>query len=230
MSSEQRMSFWEFLNINKVPILKIVVAVAIIAAYNYVDTNYHDEFHDFIEEYWPILISFPLGYILGNQVAKRLYVPSRRLLILTDVGSHTIRPIMVPEEVFRQMKQSGNNVVYHTAYGTPTYVVKDLDLMTGDIDYGWVHELNALTVMTREDAYVKWDDTLNEVLEENLQLMHHPQVIGLGYARDSLRDHLDSFSEALGFKKVDLESHDPSGTPVPEEEPLPEPEVPDDTE
>ena len=219
MSSESRMSFWEFLEINKKPILKIVVAVAVIVAYNYIDKNYHDEFHDFIEEYWPILISFPLGYILGNQVAKRLYIPVRRLLILMDVETHTIRPIMVPEEVFRQMDQSGNNIGYHTAYGTPTYIVKDVDFSTGKIDYGWVHELNALVVMTREDAYVKWDDTLNEVLAENLQLMHHPQVIGLGYARDSLRDHLDSFSEALGFKRPDFEAHDPAGTPVPEEPP-----------
>ena len=227
MSSERRMSFWEFLEMNKRPILLVIIFAAVIAAYIYIDRNYHDEFYDFIGEYWPILISFPLGYVLGNQIAKRLYIPSRRLLILMDVETHTIRPIMVPEEIFRQMKQSGNNVVYHTAYGTPTYVVKGLDLSTGDIDYGWVHELNALTVMTREDAYVKWDDTLNEVLEENLQLMHHPQVIGLGYARDSLRDHLDSFSEALGFKRPDFEAHDPSDMQVSDEEPSAEQEVSD---
>ncbi len=112
MSSDSRMSFWEFLEINKRSILKVVIAVAVIALYSYIDKNYHDEFHDFIEEYWPILISFPLGYVLGNQVAKRLYIPSRRLLILMDVETHTIRPIMVPEEIFIQMKQSGNNIVF----------------------------------------------------------------------------------------------------------------------
>ena len=172
--------------------------------------------YDFVEVYWPVLASPFVGYFIGRHVVRTLYHPDRRLLIVMDVATHTLRPISIPEDVFKQMQQSGNNVVYHSAYGTPVYIAKDVDFQTGAIDYGWIHELNALTVMTDEQAYARWNDTLNEVLEENLQLMHNPQVIGLGYSRDALRNHLDAFSEALGFKKVDLEAHDPEGDAPPE--------------
>ena len=217
MSSDDRgRTLWDTLCERWKKILLSVIVIAAIGATYYFYQEYPDKTVDFFQEYWPVMLSPVIGYVLGNYVAKTLYRPYRRLLLLMDVETHTVRPIMVPEEIFKNMQQSGNNVVYHTAYGTPTYIVKGVDFSTGEIDYGWIHELNALTVMTREDAYVKWDDTLNEVLEENLQLMHHPQVIGLGYARDSLRNHLDSFSQVLGFKKVDLEKHDPDPEPVQE--------------
>ena len=53
-------------------------------------------------------------------------------------------------------------------------------------------------------------------MEENLELMVHPKVIGLGYARSSLRKHLDRISSALGLIEADYESHD-SDESVPED-------------
>ncbi len=220
MSSEDSgRTFWDLMFSGRRTLLKVVVIVSAIGTAVYLWNRDPAAAEDFVREYWSVGISPAVGYFLGRYVAKTLYRPNRRLVVLTDPGTHTLRPIAIPEEVFVQMTQTGNNVVYHTAYGTPVYLAKSVNFQTGEIDYGWIHELNALTVMTDEQAYARWNDTLNEVLEENLQLMHNPQVIGLGYSRDALRNHLDAFSEALGFKKVDLEAHDPGDG----EEPVPEP-------
>ena len=211
-------TFWDVIFEGRRGILKVIGIISAAAFAIWFLRERPAGAYEFVEEYWPILISPIAGYFLGRYVVRTLYRPVRRLLIVMDVATHTLRPILIPEEVFKGMQQSGNNVVYHSAYGTPVYIASDVDFVTGRIDYGWIHELNALTVMTNEEAYVRWNGTLNEVLEENLQLMHNPQVIGLGYARDSLRHHLDDFSETLGFKKVDLEAHDVEGDPEPAEE------------
>jgi hypothetical protein len=91
--------------------------------------------------------------------------------------------------------------------GLPVYTIEKLDLERGHVDYGWVHENDALVVMTRESAYNKWNETLNEVMEDNLELMVHPHIIGLGYARKSLRDHLNGLGKVFGFTDADYDKH-----------------------
>lgn len=162
---------------------------------------------DAITTYWPILLCPLAGYWFATVIVKKYYRPSGRGLIVLYPETHTVLCLYVSEEMFKVMRQSGNNVVYHTPMGTPVYIARDIDIRSGDIDYGWVHELDPLVVMTREDAYIKWDDTLNLVLEENLELMSHPHTIGLGYAREGLRRHLDMMGAAMNFKGQDYEPH-----------------------
>ena len=126
------------------------------------------------------------------------------------VNSRRMHPngaVFIPEAVFRTMSQTGNNVVYHTVGGSPLYVARGMDMSEGRIDYGWIHELDALQVMTRESAWLRWDETLNSVLEENLELMSHPHIIGLGHARRSLRSHLDGLGALMGFTEPDYSKH-----------------------
>ncbi len=165
------------------------------------------------EEYWPVLASPIVGWFVGRKLVSDFYRPDGRVLVQLDPGSHMFRAVFVPERFFRLLTQTGNNVVYHTPAGMPVYTVKSMDLERGAVDYGWVHESEALTVMTRENAYSEWDDTLNEVLRENLELMVHPHVIGLGYARKNLREHLDMMGGALGLDGADYGGH----TALPEE-------------
>lgn len=162
---------------------------------------------DFVTTYWPTLLCPLAGYWFATVIVRRYYRPTGRGLIILDPETHTVMCMYLSEEIFKQMRQSGNNVVYHTPLGTPVYIARHMDMRTGDIDYGWVHELDPLVVMTREDAYVKWDDTLNFVLEENLELMSHPLTMGLGYARDGLRRHLDSFLDIMRFWGQDFDPH-----------------------
>lgn len=162
---------------------------------------------DFVTTYWPVLLCPLIGYWFAGRVVRRYYRPSGRAVIALYPETHRVACVYIPEEMFQVMTQSGNNVVYHTVLGTPVYMAKGIDMQTGVIDYGWVHELDPLTVMTREGAYAKWDDTLNLVLEENLELMSHPHTIGLGYAREGLRRHLDMMAKIMGFKEQDYEPH-----------------------
>lgn len=162
---------------------------------------------DLVTTYWPVLLCPLAGYWFAVAVVNRYYRPSGRGLIVLYPETHTVLCLYVSEEIYKGMRQSGNNVLYHTPLGTPVYIARHIDMSTGDIDYGWVHELDPLVVMTREDAYVKWDDTLNLVLEENLELMSHPHTIGLGYAREGLRRHLDMMAGIMGFKGQDYEPH-----------------------
>lgn len=162
----------------------------------------------FLEECWPVFVAPIVGVLAGRLVVRTMYRPSGRILVHLDVENHILRAVFVPEDMMRMMEQTGNNVLYHTMGGTPVYLVENLDLINGRIDYGWIHTENALTVMTREDAYRKWYSTLNLVLRENLELMVHPKVIALGYARKELRDHLDKISAALGLTDADYDPHD----------------------
>ena len=171
---------------------------------------------DALGEYWPVLLSPIAGALLARFVVRSLYHPSGRVLVHLDVENHLLRAVFVPDDMFRYIQQTGNNVVYHTMSGIPVYLVEGMDLERGMVDYGWVHTENALVVMTREDAYRKWYSVLNQVMEENLELMVHPKVIGLGYARSSLRKHLDRISSALGLIEADYEPHDPDES-VPED-------------
>ncbi len=176
---------------------------------------------DVLYEIWPLFAGPILGWYFAGWTVRNLYRPAVRLIMVLDPETHTLRAVMIPEEIFGMFRQSGNNVVYHTPSGIPAYLARDLDLMTGEIDYGWVHELDPLEVMTREEAYVKWDGTLNEVLEENLQLLANPHIIGLGYARKSVRDNLDAIAEALGFVGKDYGAHNPVADAPPEPEDMP---------
>ena len=195
--------------------LGAVVAVGVLAWLGYSrGTEYIAEL---LTEYWPVLAAPVAGWFLGSFAVKNLYKPSGRVLVSLDPETHTFRAVFVPEDYFRYMDQAGNNVVYHTPSGMPVYTVTDMDLERGRIDYGWVHESDAMVVMTREDAYLKWNDTLNQVLRENLELMDHPAVIALGLTRTCLRKHLDEISGAVGLTEPDYEGH-PESVRDPEDE------------
>lgn len=179
-------------------------AIAVYAAWLMVGT---DALYAIIAEYWPVLLSPLLGIVLGKMVARELYAPVGRLLVQLDVDHHMFRAVFVPERMFRYLEQTGNNVVYHTPSGVPVYLVEGMDLASGRVDYGWVHEADPMIVMTREETYRKWYATLNETMAENLQLIANPKVIGLGYARKTLRDHLNRIAEAVGLDVPDYEYH-----------------------
>ena len=153
----------------------------------------------FLQECWPVALAPFAGWLLGIWAAKTLYVPTGRIVATIDPESHLFRAVFIPDAMFRLFEQSGNNVLYHTPSGMPVYLAEDIDTERGTIAYSWIHELGAFEVMTREEAFVNWRQTLEEVLRENLQLMDHPHVIGLGFARRCLRDQLDSIAEALGL-------------------------------
>lgn len=158
-----------------------------------------------LTECWPIPLAVLLGISFGRMAARELYSPVGRLLVQLDVEHHMFRTVFVPERMFRYLDQTGNNVVYHTPSGMPVYLVEDMDLAKGFVDYGWVHENNAVDVMTHEGAYIRWHDTLDSILKENLQLIANPKVLGLGYARGMLRRHLDDIGKAVGLDVPDYD-------------------------
>ncbi len=170
-----------------------IFAYAIVKAYGV------DAIIRYIVDLWPVLLAPPVGWMLGRITAKELYHPDGRILVNLDTDNHTFRAVFVPEELFRYIDQCGNNVVYHTPTGRPVYLTERLDLQNGLVKYGWVHENSALEVMTRETAYNRWFDTLSRTMSDNLQLMHLPEVIGMGYTRSTLRRHLDDIAKAVGL-------------------------------
>ncbi len=158
----------------------------------------------FLEEYWPVLMAPFAGWFLGRWTVKMLYRPSGRVVACLDPATHEFRAVFIPDPMFRFFEQSGNNVLYHSPLGMPVYIAESVDTETGTIRYSWIHELGSMEVMTREDTYNNWRATLEEVLRENLGLMDHPHVIGLGYTRKCLRDQLDLIAETLGLSGRDF--------------------------
>ena len=183
----------------------IVAAVALTAG---IAVCYHvygpEQIRAFLEEYWPVLMAPFAGWFLGRWTVKALYRPSGRIIACMEPETHLFRAVFIPDSMFRFFEQSGNNVLYHSALGMPVYIAEHIDTENGQIRYSWIHELSSLEVMTREDTYVNWRATLEEVLRENLGLMDHPHVIGLGYARKCLKDQLDLIAETLGLSGRDF--------------------------
>ena len=195
----------------------VLVMVAVVVAGGILISVLPETILQLAMDNWPVFLSPVVGWILGSMVVRMMHRRLGRVIVSLDVENHMFRAVLVPEELFRYISQKGNNVVYHTPSGMPVYLARGIDLERGSIDYGWVHENDALVVMTREEAYLRWRDTLDRILEENLMLMHHPHTMGLEYARENLRRHLDDLATALG---LDV-------TPPTEQHPVPESEVSD---
>lgn len=207
-------TFWDVISENRLQLTIIVgVVVSAVAVTAYSLTNGIDPIISVISGNWPVLIAPIVGWVLGRHVAVSLYRPSVRMLVHVDPENHMLSVMSVPEDMFRTIDQLGNNVVYHTPRGNPVYLVRDFDPWNGIIDYDWIHTMDPLIVMTRESAYNRWRDTLDRVVEENLSLMHDPHTIGLGYARDLLRRHLDDISRSLGLIDQDFDGHETTGGP-----------------
>lgn len=158
----------------------------------------------FLEGYWPVLMAPFAGWFLGRWTVKMLYRPSGRVVACLDPETHEFRAVFIPDQMFQFFEQSGNNVLYHSPLGMPVYIAESIDTDSGVIRYSWIHELGSMEVMTREDTYNNWRTTLEEVLRENLGLMDHPHVIGLGYARKCLKDQLDLIADTLGLTGRDF--------------------------
>lgn len=184
-----------------------------------------DAIASFLIGYWPVLLAPFLGGFLGSWAVKILYRPSGRVVVCLMPTTHMFRAVFIPDPMFKYFQQAGNNVMYHTPGGTPVYVAEDIDTDRGYIVYSWIHELDSFSVMTREETYNNWRNVLEEVLRENLQIMDHPHVIGLGYARQCLKDHLDMIAETLGLTKRDYRRDASFGEPEPEHVPEQESEV-----
>lgn len=205
----------------------VVVCIVSVAVVGVLIVILPDEMLSLASENWPVFLSPVVGWILGSMVVRMMHRRLGRVIVSLDVENHMFRAVLVPEELFRYISQKGNNVVYHTPSGMPVYLARSIDLERGSIDYGWVHENDALVVMTREEAYLRWRDTLDRILEENLMLMHHPHTMGLEYARENLRRHLDDLAMALGLDVSQDDDHPQSES---DPQPMVQEQVPEQTE
>jgi len=187
----------------------VLLSVIAVAACYYVFEP--DAMLALLEEYWPVLMAPFAGWLLGSWTVRSLYHPSGKIVVSVDTESHMFRAVFIPDAMFRYFDQSGNNVLYHSILGMPVYLAENIDTESGIIEYSWIHELGSIEVMTREQTYNNWRSTLEEVLRENLELMDHPHVIGLGYARKCLKDQLDLIAGTLGLNGRDF-AHDDSVT------------------
>ena len=205
----------------------VVVCIVSVAVVGVLIVILPDEMLSLASENWPVFLSPVVGWILGSMVVRMMHRRLGRVIVSLDVENHMFRAVLVPEELFRYISQKGNNVVYHTPSGMPVYLARSIDLERGSIDYGWVHENDALVVMTREEAYLRWRDTLDRILEENLMLMHHPHTMGLEYARENLRRHLVDLAMALGLDVSQDDDHPQSES---DPQPMVQEQVPEQTE
>ena len=158
----------------------------------------------FLEESWPILIAPFAGFALGWYAAKTMYHPYGYYVVCLTPETHSIRVVFVPDQVYKLFNQSGNNVLYHTGMGAPAYIARELDTDEGYIVYSWIHERDALVVMTREEAFINWRQAAEDILRENSQILDIPYIIGLGYTRSALRRVVDGFANVLGMQDRDF--------------------------
>lgn len=151
-------------------------------------------------DYWYVLVGPIIGLILGDKFARIVHRPDCRVLLSLDVDTNTVSGLLVPEQLFRMLNQSGNNVVYHSGLGMPVYLAQTVDLDRGFVDYGWVHEHDALVVFTKQRFYSEWKETLDQAMADNLNLMDNPEVYGLQFAGEALKRHLDRAAMAVGVQ------------------------------
>ena len=153
-----------------------------------------------VQEYWYVAVGPVLGYALGKVFARMVHRPIIRVVISVDVENHIIQALLVPEEFFRFLNQTGNNVVYHSPRGNPVYIANRVDLDRCFIDYGWAHRHNALVVFAKERFYVEWKDALDQAMADSLNLMDNPEVYGMQFAGEALKRHLDRTAQAVGVQ------------------------------
>lgn len=218
-------TIWDLLAGKGILILGILIAivVAVILVINRDEIDWKSILLmtiEFVREYWYVAVGPIVGLILGGFFAKMVHKPDCRVVITLNVENHTVQALVVPEQLFRFLNQTGNNVVYHSRIGTPVYLANAMDLQRGFVDYGWVHEHDPLVVFTQERFYTEWKDTLDKAMSDNLNLMDSPEVYGMQFAGEALKRHLDRVAVAVGVMKES--SGGPSeyqgSAPVPETE------------
>ena len=194
-------------------LLLLAIAVGIITAVCWFVWG-PEAIRDVVREYWPVTLAPFIGWILGRWSAKVLYRPTGKIVISINPETHEARVVFVPERMFRYFRQSGNNVTYHTPLFSDVYLAKSIDTENGDIDYGWIHELNALLVFTREQSFARWNGLTEEVLMENNQLKDKPTAIALAYCRRFGKMILDDIGSAAGLFKPDYSKDETAEGPA----------------
>ena len=201
--------------IRRVLLLTGIVAVIVVVTFFAFG---EDVFRYVVETYWPVLLCPPLGWVLGIWAVRILYHPAGRLIFSLNPETNEIRVVFVPETMFPYYSQVGNSVAYHTRLGMPAYIARDIDEVHGKIDYGWVHDMDALIVFTRVESFNRWNRFTENLLKENIQLKDKPLAIGLAYAREFLSKHLDEIAIAMGLVKPDYSHHRTAEAPETEGE------------
>lgn len=158
---------------------------------------------DAVREYWYLILAPFAGFYIGMRVVRSLYAPDGRYLIWCDIETHEFRVFWVPSAMFREMRQTGNCVAYHTATGESAYIVNDIDFDSMDITYSWVHEQDPFVVQCRLEYFQKWIQDYEDVLKENIESSQFTRAIALGMTRESLNTHLDEFWQLLGLRPRD---------------------------
>ena len=199
-------TFWDLVSGKGVLILGILIIVAtavlIVLYRDEIDWEVVKSYSLYIvQEYWYVAVGPIAGYLLGSWFAKLVHKPVIRVVISVDVENHIVQALLVPEEFFRYLNQTGNNVVYHSPRGNPVYIANRVDLERCFIDYGWAHKHNALIVFAKERFYVEWKDALDQAMADSLNLMDNPEVYGLQFAGEALKRHLDRAAYAVGVMK-----------------------------
>lgn len=195
-----------------------VAAAALVIYAVYSGALSADSIGSFIGECWPIFIAPLVGIAMGWKTVMMLYQADARYLLYTDLGSGSLRLLQIPEKRFRMMRQAGNSFSLHSGGGRQVYLVRDFDIESGYIDYGWVHEERAEVVAVDLDAYNRWRDDLTTTKIENLQLMANPKVIAAELSKKNLKEHLDRLCKALGIGNDELDAPSENAT-SPETEP-----------
>lgn len=183
-------------------LLFVTAVIAIVALVCYFVFG-PDAMKEAFDEYWPLLLAPVIGWLLGRWSSKILYHPNGKVIIAMDPETHEVRVVFVPERMFRFFRQSGNNVTYHTSLFSDVYLARSIDTDHGNIDYGWVHEMNSLLVFTREQSFARWNGFTEEVLMENNQLKDEPLAIALAYCRRFGQSILDDIGGAAGLFTFD---------------------------
>jgi len=199
-------TFWDLVSGKGLLILGVLIAAAVAALIilnrNEIDWESVRQFTvQMVQEYWYVAVGPIVGCILGSWFAKLVHRPIIRVVISVDVENHIVQALLVPEEFFRFLNQTGNNVVYHSPRGNPVYIANKVDLDRCFIDYGWAHRHNALVVFAKERFYVEWKDALDQAMADSLNLMDNPEVYGLQFAGEALKRHLDRAAYAVGVTK-----------------------------
>ena len=166
-----------------------------------------------VDEYWPLALCPLVGWLLGHWAVMTLYRPSGRVVFALNPRIQEARVVFIPERLFPYFKQAGNNVAYHTPLGNIAYIAKSLDMQKGDIDYGWVHDLNPWIVFSDIEAWNRWEGFIEDVLRENNQLKHRSIAIALSYVRQFVTNLLNDIGVASGIMRPDYSHNDVADGP-----------------
>jgi hypothetical protein len=182
-------------------IVTVIASIVVIAVY-LTDPDALSAAAEAIGPYASLLVFPVVGAVVCRLTLKSFYIPRYSAGINLDMETCICRVIMIPDERLRTLEGKGDIVLFHTPSGRPVYLIRKIT--EDSLDFGWIHSARPEIIFSERRLFIRFRQTLEDVLMDNLQLMADANIIAADMARGAMGGLMDRLSESLGYRRPDL--------------------------